>query len=103
MTDEIRKAAIEAAAAQLHGYIAPQLAQDVARDAIDAYERAMWMPEGEAAVDADYLVRDAGGLIRVAFLRDTGEWCDSASFARIVVRRFRALPFIVPQPQEDEA
>ena len=68
-----------------------------------APERAMWRPEGEAAVDADYLVRDAGGLIRVAFLRDTGEWCDSASFARIVVRRFRPLPFIVPQPPEDEA
>lgn len=56
MTDDIRKAAIEAAAAQLHGYIAPQLAQEVARDAIDAYERAMWRPVEEAPHDETVLL-----------------------------------------------
>lgn len=47
MTDDIRKAAIEAAARQLHGYIAEQLSVEAARAAIDAYERAMWRPVEE--------------------------------------------------------
>lgn len=93
MTDDIRNAAIEAAAAQLHGYIAPQLAQEAARAAIDAYERAMWRPEGEAEPEVEYLVQDRMGVVAFAELHPEGEWIETSDMlSRRHIVRFRPLP-----------
>lgn len=96
MTDDIRKAAIEAAAAQLHGYIAPQLAQEVARAAIDAYERAMWRPAGEAPTGIVGICLDPLGSYGVGFKVDD-DWIGYDT-SRSDPLHFRPLPI----PPEDE-
>lgn len=97
MTDDIREKAIEAAARQLHGYIAPQLAQEVARDAIDAYERAMWRPEGEAPIGIMVMCLDPLGNYGVGIKLDQ-DWIGFDT-SRSDPLHFRPLP----SPPEDEA
>jgi hypothetical protein len=78
MTDDIRNAAIEAAAYAVHEYalnstgycnIPIDVADEIARAAIDAYERAMWRPVSECPPDKfiQYLVtRDDAPPVRAA-------------------------------------
>lgn len=110
MTDDIRKAAIEAAAAQLHGYIAPQLAQEAVRDAIAAYERAMWRPIEEAPefvpfdtspetvllTDGRHVVRGRAG--RSQFGAHAQPDSDAGWMPPASVKAFRPLPL----PPENE-
>lgn len=71
-----------------------------ARAAIDAYERAMWRPEGEAEPEVEYLVQDRMGVVAFAELHPEGEWIETSDMlSRRHIVRFRPLPL----PPEDEA